>query len=344
MFTLFALIMLDAGWYLRDASQGPMLFLILLYSGLILWIWKGKSLIFILILYFLNVLFLFVIEYYFLSLTLDYLVGDERIVGIYGVFVLYASILIFLLWHTKKEFVRQKTKAVETDLLKSAFLANMSHEIRTPMNAIIGFSSLLEGEMEKEERSSYIHLIQNSTANLLKLISELIDLSKIEAGDIKLIKGEFSLQEMCADLYDMYTLELKKRGKASVHLTIDVPQDECVIYSDRTRVEQILNNLLSNAIKFTSKGHILLKCMIDDNKLVFLIRDSGTGIPVKDQTLIFNRFTNFNYKGLNTEGSGIGLAIVKKTVEILKGRIWLESELGVGTNFYVELPLVKTDL
>jgi len=214
----------------------------------------------------------------------------------------------------------------------------MSHEIRTPMNHIVGFSGLIESENDEEKRNKYLQNIKSSSANLLNLINDLIDLSKIEAGDLVIKKSNFSVYEMFNELKDAFALELVKKNKNQVILKYELTETDFIINSDPSRLKQILSNLLSNAIKFTAQGTITICCHQEKNELIFSVTDTGTGIPYEDQKIIFDRFTKFDYQGMNTHGSGIGLSIVKRLIELLKGRIWFNSNVGVGTSFYFSIP------
>jgi signal transduction histidine kinase len=246
--------------------------------------------------------------------------------------------MIFLLHIIKKDFVRQKERAIRSDKLKSAFLSNMSHEIRTPMNAIVGFSELLENEDDYVKRHQYINIVKNSGNNLLKLISDIIDLSKIEAGDLYLNYANFSIREMFDEIKQIYTLELLRKEKSDIQLSYKLPGGDLIINSDQIRLKQVFFNLLNNSVKFTSKGFISFSCEKKDGELFFTVSDTGTGIPEEDQKKIFERFAKFNYEGKNNEGSGIGLSIVEKIVGLFKGRVWLKSAVGEGTTFFFSMP------
>jgi CheY-like chemotaxis protein len=218
----------------------------------------------------------------------------------------------------------------------------MSHEIRTPLNSIIGFSQLLNEEMDSKKREKFISIIRNSGESLIKLISDLIDLSKIEAGDFNLNYSSLSIKELFIEIQDIYSIELLKREKNEIKLHYKLPQDDIFAFSDGYRIKQVLMNLLNNAIKFTEKGEIIFSCEKKEDELLFIVSDTGTGIPDEDQKKIFERFTKFNYQGMNIEGTGIGLSIVEKLIAILKGRIWLKSELGKGTSFYFAVPFIHS--
>lgn len=238
----------------------------------------------------------------------------------------------------KHDLHEAKESAEKSDKLKSAFLANMSHEIRTPMNSILGFSELLEEETSESLRAQYLKIIQSNGDNLMKLIDDLMDLSKIEAGELTMRFSDFNTGEMFADLQEIFSKELLKREKPDVQLSYELPGGNMTIYSDQGRIKQVISNLLTNAVKFTVSGTITFDCRKGDNEFIFSVSDTGTGIPEDDQKRIFERFTKFNYNSLNSEGSGIGLSIVEKIVTMLKGRIWIKSVVGEGSSFYFSIP------
>jgi len=245
----------------------------------------------------------------------------------------------------KQELVNAKDRAEKSDKLKSAFLANMSHEIRTPMNSILGFSELLEDETSEIVRIQYLKTIQSNGETLMKLLSDLMDLSKIEAGDLTMRYSNFSLNEMFAELKEVFSKELEKRNRIDVQLSFMLPGSDLIVHSDPYRIRQVISNLLTNAVKFTTSGSIALECEKVNEEFIFSVADTGTGIPEEDQELIFDRFTKFNYKSLNSEGSGIGLSIVDKIVQMLNGRIWFTSTEGKGSTFYFSVPevIMKTE-
>jgi len=240
----------------------------------------------------------------------------------------------------KKELTIAKEQAEKSDKLKSAFLANMSHEIRTPMNSILGFAELLEGEMDSAKKLDFIRIIRENGGNLLNLINDLIDLSKIEAGDLALIYSDISLNELFSEMKTNCVQELARREKTGINLDFELTEKDMIINSDRFRIKQIISNLLNNAVKFTTSGSIKLSCHMENEMLIFSVSDTGTGIPEEDKLLIFDRFTKFNYEGLNTDGTGIGLSIVFKILKVLNGRIWFESTWGKGSVFYFSIPYV----
>jgi signal transduction histidine kinase/CheY-like chemotaxis protein len=240
----------------------------------------------------------------------------------------------------KEELNNAKEKAEESDRLKSAFLANMSHEIRTPMNAIVGFSELIEFETDLNKRRQYVKVIQNSSSNLLNLIVDIVDLSKIEIGVMQLNYTDFHISDMFFQLKEIYDVELNKKEKSNIRLSYYLPEANISINSDPQRIKQILSNLLGNAVKFTKYGEIKFSYEKIKDELIFSVSDTGTGIPEKDQKKIFERFVKFDYEGMNQEGTGIGLSLVEKLVTLLKGRVWVISTYGKGSSFYFSIPFI----
>ena len=238
---------------------------------------------------------------------------------------------------------KAKEKAEEADVLKSAFLANMSHEIRTPLNAILGFSRLLTNpDLENELRKEYSEYITSSANNLLNLIRDIIDVSKIEAGKITLEKGKCFVNKILQEL--KFTFEREKNNQSKGHIDIQLntasDNDDFNIYTDPFRFHQILVNLIGNALKFIESGFIEFGYVIHSkNLLQFYVKDTGIGIPEDKIDLIFSRFGQIiNNKIKNPGGTGLGLSITKHLVERLGGKIWVESEVDLGTTFYFTLP------
>lgn len=217
-------------------------------------------------------------------------------------------------------------KAEESNRMKSAFLANMSHEIRTPLNAIVGFSQLLAETDDKEEAAEFVRLIENNNNLLLQIISDILDLSKIEAGKMQFIYSEFDVCEVINDLIQVYTPRLEK----GVQLVCELPHPKYIIYSEKNRLTQVLSNLLSNASKFTFQGNITIGLHIIPGGLDFYVADTGKGIAPENLPQVFERFTKFDHF---IPGTGLGLSICQLIVHKLKGDITVESELDKGSTF-----------
>lgn len=226
-----------------------------------------------------------------------------------------------------------KEEAEESNRIKSAFLANMSHEIRTPLNAIVGFSSLLVQGENPEEREQYMAIVEENNELLLQLISDILDLSKIEAGTFDFVKQELDVNQLCEDM--VRTMKLK--AKPGVEVVFDHRLPECIIVSDRNRLNQVIANFMNNAIKFTSTGSIRLGYgQAETNLLRFYVADTGIGIIQEKQAEIFDRFVKLNSF---VHGTGLGLSISKSIVEQLGGTIGVESESGKGACFWFTLPV-----
>lgn len=243
-----------------------------------------------------------------------------------------------------KDLERAKERAEESDKLKSAFLANMSHEIRTPMNSIIGFSNLLSKTgLTSEESELYIDRIVSNSEMLLTLITDIIDLAKIESGQVTMNYGRILLSELIGEMEQHARFEAKRLHKETLEITTLVEVADCVVEADALRLTQVMKNLINNAVKFTSEGSVEIGCRLgaDPETVVLFVKDTGIGIAPEHFDLIFNQFRQVD--GSNTRkfgGTGLGLSICLNLVKLMGGRIWVESEPGKGSLFQVELPLM----
>lgn len=240
------------------------------------------------------------------------------------------------------ELIKAKEKAEESDRLKSAFLANMSHEIRTPMNGILGFSGLLKDpSLSTEEQQNYIQIIEESGNRLLGIINDIIDISKIESNQVLPIIIETNINEQLQFLFSFFKAETDKK-KIQLISEISETKDPFFIETDREKVYAVLTNLIKNAIKFTETGRIEFGYKTKDFFIEFFVKDTGIGIPKEKQSAIFERFIQADSSDKRAfQGAGLGLAISKAYVEMLGGKIWLESEINKGTTFYFSIPLVR---
>jgi PAS domain S-box-containing protein len=230
-------------------------------------------------------------------------------------------------------------KAEESDRLKSAFLANMSHEIRTPMNGILGFTSLLKQNIiEPEEQAEAFDIIEKSGNRLLGIINDLIDISKIEAGQIKVKISEYSIYDQLKELYDFFSLEAQQRN-LKLSLKVSEILKDVKVKTDNDKIQAILTNLIKNAIKYTPSGEIEFGYELMTNHLKFYVKDTGLGIDKDRQKAIFERFVQADIEDKHAmEGAGLGLAITKAYVEMLGGDIWLKSTINKGSTFYFSIP------
>ena len=233
---------------------------------------------------------------------------------------------------TEQMLIKAKEKAEEADRLKSAFLANMSHEIRTPLNAIVGFSSMLEEAEDQEEKHQYITIIEDNNKLLLQLISDILDLSKIEAGTFDIIPERVNAKQLCNDLFQ--AMQMKTSPQVELRLKDNLP--ELTFISDKNRLYQVLLNFVTNALKFTSEGSITIDYKIDGNEVKFSVQDTGMGIEPEKQEAIFTRFVKLNNF---IAGTGLGLPICQSIVTQLGGKIGVESEPGKGSCFWFTHPI-----
>jgi len=238
-----------------------------------------------------------------------------------------------------EQLVIAKEKAEESDRLKSAFLANMSHEIRTPMNGILGFAELLkEPGLDGEEQQNYIAIIEKSGHRMLNIINDIVDISKIEAGLMDIHLAESDIAEQMEYIHSFFKPEAEAK-KLKLSVKNSLTRRETTLVTDREKLYAILTNLVKNAIKYTEKGEIELGCNRKGNFLEFYIKDTGIGIPEVRQQAVFERFVQADIEDkMARQGAGLGLAISKAYIEMLGGRIWLESQEGVGSIFRFTLP------
>lgn len=253
--------------------------------------------------------------------------------------------------HNIEEKLKEsKLKAEESDRLKSAFLANMSHEIRTPMNGVLGFSQLLiKGEQPREKTNRFLNIIYNNSKQLLNIINDIIDISKIESGQLTIYKSKTNINDICYDLVTFFESELEKTEKQDIDFkfipTLDDQDSD--IYCDGNRLYQVLVNLIGNAIKFTEHGYVKFGYTIDSDKkyIVFYITDSGIGISKDKIEVIFERFKQADDR-INRKfgGTGLGLTISKQLAELMGGKLWVESEPGKGSTFSFSLPYISDNI
>jgi len=250
------------------------------------------------------------------------------------------------------DIILAKERAEESDRLKSAFLANMSHEIRTPMNGILGFSELLKNpDLTGDEQQEYIRIIETSGARMLNIINDIIDISKIESGLMKLDMNESNINEQIEYIYTFFKPEVEAKGM-NISFRNSLPAKEAIIITDREKLYAVLTNLVKNAIKYSLKGSIefgydLVVTPVQLKELRFYVKDTGIGIPKNRQVAIFERFIQADIEDLQArQGAGLGLSITKAYVDMLGGKIWVDSQIEKGSTFYFTLPynLKSTEL
>ena len=244
---------------------------------------------------------------------------------------------ITALKQTEQELIAAKERAEESNKLKTAFLANMSHEIRTPLNAIVGFSNLLAETDDIGERREYMRVVEENNELLLKLISDILDLSKIEAGTFEFNYGRVDVNRMCEETVRSLSLKVKDKP---VELIFGEHDAQCCVVGDKNRLIQVITNFINNAVKFTDEGSITLGYRTEGGELLFHVEDTGSGISEEHRQSIFDRFVKLNSFA---QGTGLGLSISKSIVEQMGGRIGVESEVGRGSRFWFTIPVVTCD-
>jgi PAS domain S-box-containing protein len=264
---------------------------------------------------------------------------DNEYIGTFSVFRDITERKVF-----EKELIAARDKAEQADRLKSAFLANMSHEIRTPLNGILGFTSILKMDQTITEKNrSYLDIIDESGNQLLKLINDIIDISKIEAGQLQIVEKEFPLNYLLTELYNFFEsyIGTYKNAKLELKLHKGLTDTQSFLISDEYRLRQVLTNLIGNAIKFTNTGTVDFGYAVgDDNMLEFFVTDTGLGIAAEQIDVIFERFRQGD-EGIGRKygGTGLGLAITRELVELMGGTIWFNSSPNKGSEFYFTIPM-----
>ena len=251
----------------------------------------------------------------------------------------YRSHLEQLVEERTKELLFAKNKAEESDRLKTAFLQNMSHEIRTPMNGILGFLELLrEPDLDDINKNNYIDIINHSGQRLLTTINDIIELSRIESNQLTVHYSQVDIKEMMDYQFNFFKRQAQEKGLL-LKLSENIKDKQATVESDRQILDSILINLINNAIKFTNKGTVEFGNFLENDSIIFFVKDTGIGIPADRLEAIFERFVQADMKNTRThEGSGLGLSIVKGYLDILNGTIWVESEPGKGSTFYFSVP------
>jgi signal transduction histidine kinase len=244
------------------------------------------------------------------------------------------------------ELIAAKEKAEESDRLKSAFLANMSHEIRTPMNSIMGFADLLnDPDLDEEERQYYTGIILSRSEDLLQLINDILDISRIESGNATTSNSSCDLNKLLDQLHLSFSNKLKliPESYALLQCVKAIDGEKLMIEVDELKLKQIFVNLLDNALKFTREGTIRFGYQLPQNgTITFFVLDTGIGIEPKYQEIIFERFRQAEIHNRNDyKGTGLGLSICKGNVELMGGKLWVESIPGIGSQFYFQLPFVQ---
>ena len=340
LYTAIALVILNLIWVYNCGSHGPAAFLFVVAFSILVFIFNGKQLMVITVLFFINILIIFYIDLTYPKLIKDYNSDIARISDVYSGVLAYGALILVMINKAKIDLVQQYLEAKRSDKLKSAFLANMSHEIRTPMNAIYGFSQVLKNpSFTEDEKSQYVNLFATQTDYLLSIVNELIDISKIESGALQLHEDIADLNDIISKMQN--TLNHLKKEDVEIKIVLGNESADLKINVDSTRLRQIITNLMSNALKYTFKGYVELGYQIIDNGFIQIyVKDSGIGIAQKDAGRIFDRFFQVESKNKTVlnEGTGLGLPIASALAKHMGGDMWVESVEHEGSVFFFTIP------
>ncbi|MCU4166336.1 sensor histidine kinase [Carboxylicivirga caseinilyticus] len=328
-------------WFTTEASAGPASVFFMAYIPLTIFFTPRNSLRAILILIASNLIVLYSLEILFPSWIEAY---DNEALRATDVMIMTIIFLVFeipLLIFAKEAMEKEKNEAVNSEVRKSSMIANLSHEIRTPMNSILGFAELLSlPDVTKSEQEKYINVISQNGKILLQLLNNIINQSKLETNNIEASYSIFPLPSLLEQVRDSLAPSMKE--KANVKLQLSPIQAESIeIRSDFTILYQILLNLSFNAFKFTDQGEINIGYTINKNHIIISVKDTGKGIPDELKPHIFTQFRTgqADEQHLPMQGAGLGLAICKGLTEVINGKIYFDSTEGVGSNFYIKLPI-----
>lgn len=335
------IVMLDLMWLNNAGSYGPMPLVLVMVFSVFLFLWDGWKRVVFIIGYICNLALQLVIEQFYPEFITPYVNHNDRFFDFYSGFVINVTLSAVLIIYIKKLYIREKVKAIESEQLKTAFLANLSHEIRTPMNGIIGFAEMLnKPDLTEEKRKKFAKIIVDNSQRLLTMVSDVIEMSKLESGQLTVTKDYIYIDKLLLRLSQFYELKANEKG-LDFKLENSIMQKDFTLYTDEQKLWQILSNLLGNALKFTSSGSIELKCTRVENEVIFSVADTGIGIEKQYYSLIFERFRQVELTmPKNLGGSGLGLSISKNLAGLLGGHIWLESQIGKGSTFYLSLPII----
>ncbi len=339
---LFFIGALPFSWFLNSGLFGSTIYICFVMLAVILVIARGRMRLLFAGIFIMEILALIMLEYWRPDLVVHYENREMQFIDIIINLAASLVMMMVLIIIVMKNYEEEKKKAEESSRLKSYFLANISHEIRTPMNSILGFSELLlDEELTDRDRKHHVDIIRRSGGQLLNLIDDLIDVSRIEAGELKIREKTFNLDAMMGELYDIFAMQMQKTGHTASLVRDRPPAGEAgTVVSDENRLRQVLMNLIGNAVKYTEKGTIRFGYeRVDEGRVRFFISDNGVGIDPENLPRIFDQFMQVDgTMSRRYGGAGLGLSISKKLVELMGGRIEAQSEPGKGSRFVFDIP------
>ncbi len=346
-FVIFIMTAFPFSWFLNSGLMGSTLYVGIIVLVLFIIITRGIGKIYTSMLFITEIFTVIIVEYKRPDLVTPYLNREQQFADISMTLGFSLIILTVVIIFIKKNIDVERFKAEENNLLKTYFLANISHEIRTPMNGILGFSELLrEKDLTEHEKDHYLNIIKNSGNHLLKLINDVINISRIEAGHTTINDSSFNLNTLMLDLLDFFKIHISTGNKAiELKCFLHFDNQSAFILADDIRIRQTFLNLLGNACKFTNTGSIEFGYSLQkigktkNQNLLFYVKDTGIGIGDSDQKMIFDIFKQVDDSHTRKYGgTGLGLSITRRLIELMGGKIWVESGINTGSTFYFTIP------
>lgn len=340
IYLIFVFLSINLIWFSTWGSAGSSLIILQAFLFMLLFFSSKKQLSWILPILFINILVLFSFELFFSDTLGRYNTNFDRSLDVFIATMVFFMFEIPVLLFAKGSLEKDRENAIQSEKSKTSYIVNLSHEIRTPMNAILGFSELLDTDsVEENERKQFVQIINQNGRTLLNLLNNVINMSSIDSGERMVSISKFFPGEVLMQVEDVLKQQVANNNK--LDLRVVLPQKEVEVESDSTMLYQILINLGYNSIKFTPDGYIHIGYFTQDDNLIFYVRDTGAGMDNKVSDRLFERYQkdkNSSFQN-NPQGAGLGLAICKGLTDLLKGEIWIDSELNKGSTFYFKLPV-----
>jgi signal transduction histidine kinase len=335
----FVLLMINFLWIETAGSSGPTLFYILAFIPMLTFVVNNKVLKYAYTVIGINIPALLLLEVYYPELITTYPSELQRVLDILMVCIIFIVFEIPLIIYIKNLVIGQRNEALHSEKVKTSYVTHLSHEIRTPMNAILGFAEILkQDDLEYSERKKYINIINDNGNILLNLLNNIINIEKIEKERTKVNASSFQPYNLLHRIHS----SLSHMAADDVEFKVIQPHSsDLSIYTDAVLLYQIISNITFNALKFTTSGHVHISYTYKNNTIIFIVKDTGPGICQSKHETLFNHFEQADDENqfLNINGSGLGLAISKNLSEQLKGQVYFKSEKGVGTAFFIEIPV-----
>jgi len=336
------LLFIDFIWFSNSGALGGMPYILMSLFVLSILAWDKKNLKWFIVVFAINLSTVFLIEYYFPLSVIEYHSRSVMYLDLFITLLMSLGAILFIVSASKKYYITEREKAVKSEQLKTAFLANISHEIRTPMNSIIGFSQLLKYS-DALQTEDYINQITEQGDILLKLIDNIIIVSQIESDDISIRMTKVKLDNLFINVVDSFDQMIIQQKKGRLKLIYEKEMSDNVEFLvDVSKLKQVLYNIISNAIKYTDDGYVKIWYKVNGDNINIHIKDTGIGISETNKSAIFNKFSKITPENAlkHYSGTGLGLFISYSLIKKMKGDINLSSEIGIGSEFVISLPLI----